>query len=373
VRDQLADQNGGFVRDFAKINPHNPGEIMGYYNSGDLPVYDHLAHEFCVCDRWFSSVRGETWPNRLYAMAGNSNGEADNPEILSTHLRIFWCHPSWQALAWLRFPWFRFSLEVNLPSYTMPTVFDQLTEADVEWCYYSHDIAFLRLFEKYRLDLSFIHKVEEFFQCAQHGRLAPVSWIDPNFGDFKARLQPPNDDHPPADVRRGQRLVAQVYNALLLGGNDIWRKSLLVVVYDEHGGFYDHVIPEFEVPDDRPTFRNYGVRVPAFVISPWIGRGTVNHTVFDHTSIVKTILKRFCAKRNGSIPDMGVRIASAKDLGPLLSEQVPRTDATPAPEIEPSDMLATASLEQTYRTNHKDLLAALRDECVSKGVPPDKL
>ncbi len=86
VRDQLANQNGGFVRDFAKINPHNPGEIMGYYNSGDLPVYDHLAHEFCVCDRWFSSVRGETWPNRLYAMAGNSNGEADNPEILSTVL-----------------------------------------------------------------------------------------------------------------------------------------------------------------------------------------------------------------------------------------------------------------------------------------------
>ncbi len=154
----------------------------------------------------------------------------------------------------------------------MPTVFDQLTEANVEWCYYSHDIAFLRLFEKYRLDLSFIHKVEEFFQCAQHGRLAPVSWIDPNFGDFKARLQPPNDDHPPADVRRGQRLVAQVYNALLQGGNDIWRKSLLVVVYDEHGGFYDHVIPEFEVPDDCPAFRNYGVRVPAFVISPWIAK-----------------------------------------------------------------------------------------------------
>jgi phospholipase C len=371
VRNQLADNNGGFVRDFAKVDPNDPGSIMGYYNASDLPVYNHLAQEFCVCDRWFCCVRGETWPNRLYPLAGNSNGEANNPAIWSPRCK-FICYRPWPMLPWLCLPWFRLTLEVHLPSYAMPTVFDHLTEANVEWSYYSHDIAFLRLFEKYRLDIDSIHKVEEFLEHAQAGILPSVSWIDPNFGDFKVRLQPPNDDHPPADIRRGQTLVAQIYNALLKGGNDLWRKSLFIIVYDEHGGFYDHVIPQERPADDRPEFQFYGVRVPAFVISPWVGRGTVSHTVFDHTCILKTILQRFCTSA-GKIPDMGARVTAANDLGPLLSEEVARTDATPVPEIEPLSMMATAPLEQTFRTDHKELLAALRDECVTKGVPPNRL
>ena len=88
---------------------------------------------------------------------------------------------------------------------------------------------------------------------------------------------------------------------------------MLVVTYDEHGGFFDHVLPP-AAHDDRPAFRTYGVRVPAFVVSPFTPRGSVSNTVYDHTSIIKTILLRFCQK-NGQIPNMGARVANANHLG----------------------------------------------------------
>ena len=108
--------------------------------------------------------------------------------------------------------------------------------------------------------------------------------------------QPPhiqsNDDHPPSDVQDGQELVFLVYNALASGKN--WDKTLLLIVYDEHGGFYDHVSPP-QAPDDDPaTFGRYGVRVPAIVVSPWVAPRSVCKALFDHTSIIHTILARFC-------------------------------------------------------------------------------
>jgi phospholipase C len=124
-------------------------------------------------------------------------------------------------------------------------------------------------------------------------------------------------------VHAGQQLVLAVYRAL--AASPAWPRSLLVIVYDEHGGLYDHVEPGSvgPAPDDDPRFRSYGVRVPALVISPWSQSGFVSSTVFDHASIIKTILLRFCA-RDGKIPNMGRRVTAANDLSALLSADARR-------------------------------------------------
>src|SRR5204863_1421622 len=107
-----------------------------------------------------------------------------------------------------------------------------------------------------------------FLDHAKAGDLPAVSWIDPNFVDFGLSKTFANDDHPPSDVRAGQRLVLTLYNALR--SSPAWDRTLLVVTYDEHGGFFDHV-PPVQVEDDRPSLRTSGSPVPALVIAPSVG------------------------------------------------------------------------------------------------------
>jgi phospholipase C len=141
-----------------------------------------------------------------------------------------------------------------------------------------------------------------------------------------------------ADIKDGQDLVLAVYDAL--AASPQWDRSLLVVVYDENGGFYDHVPPPQAADDEPGMFGSYGVRVPAIIVSPWIEPGAVSHTVFDHTSIIKTILMRFCPgacdppqsperqRRLSRAPRYpGLRVAQASHLGELLTRATPR----PAP------------------------------------------
>jgi phospholipase C len=345
TEDQLQDGNGGFVRSFAALDPQTPGRIMGYHNASDLPIYDALAREYCVCDKWFASVPGPTWPNRLYSLAGNSNGERNNPPL---------------------FP---------LPAYTMKTIFEHLDDAGVDWRYYSHDIAFLRVFAKYRYYTVRIQPFDSFMRAARDGRLPPVAWIDPNFGDLGVQG---NDDHPPVDLRRGQQLVRRVYQAVATAKQGLWRRTLLVIAYDEHGGFFDHVAPGVAA-DDIPAFRRYGVRVPALVISPWVEPGVPSHVPFDHTSILKTILVRFC-RQGDVLPDMGARVNAANDLGPLLSRKTPRLKPLRLPRMvvpKPTDeRLRRAGLPQaalTQPTELQQLLKELKRECLAAGIPPSRL
>jgi phospholipase C len=314
--------------------------VMGYYNAGDLPVYDHLAEHFCVCDRWHSSVPGATWPNRLYAVAGSADGSRDD----NTKPLPIYGKP--------------------LPIYAKPSFVRHLDAADVNWRWYTYDVGTLRCIDRdYRLGhhahFAFVEKsklplqvrLEEellldedsasFLEDAQRGRLAPVSWIDPNFKDLNLAHVQSNDDHPPSDVGAGQELAMLIYNALAAG--PLWDKTLLLVVYDEHGGFHDHVPPP-EAPDDDPaTFGHYGVRVPALVVSPWVAPRAVASSLFDHTSIIKTILTRFAHSEllqrspvaslihwldEGHPHYMGKRVAAAEHLGGLLTEPTPR----PAPD-----------------------------------------
>jgi phospholipase C len=328
----------GFVTSFADtlsrrgVQNADVGRVMGYYNGADVPVYDHLANEFAVCDRWFSSVPGATWPNRLYAICGRAAGSRDD-------------------------------LPLNLPPlYNQPSFVRHLDAHGISWRWYSFEAGTLRFADahyvlghhnrfaffsktnlswKTELELRIDTQAASFLEDAARGALPSVAWIDPNFSNFNPIGFQPNDDHAPADIKDGQELVLAVYHAL--ASSPQWEKTLLVIFYDEHGGFFDHVAPP-EAPDDDPQmFGRYGVRVPALIVSPWVEPRSVSETLFDHTSIIKTILLRFCPdalkepkrharllawlKRGGRPHYVGTRVAQAHDLGELLTRTAPR----PAP------------------------------------------
>jgi phospholipase C len=324
----------GFVASYAKTLERlgvegDAGRVMGYYSAADVPVYDHLAREFAICDRWFSSVPGATWPNRLYAISGHAAGSRDD-------------------------------LPLNLPPiYRVPSFVRHLDAHEISWRWYSFEAGTLRMADshyrlghrdgfaffshhklnwKARLEVEIDIEAPSFLEDAARGTLPSVAWIDPNFSNFNPIGFQPNDDHAPADIRDGQELVLAVYHALAT--SPLWEKTLLIVFYDEHGGFFDHVPPP-KAPDDHPKeFGRYGVRIPALIVSPWIEPGSVSHTLFDHTSIMKTILLRFCPdalkepkrhrrwlarlRTHGQPRYMGTRVARANDLGELLTRASPR-------------------------------------------------
>lgn len=354
VEEQLEDDNGGFLRNYAKVVASHPEFIMHYFTGADVPVYDHLAKEFCICDRWFCSLPGPTQPNRAYALSGTSERRKDN--------------------------FTREELLLN-KGFGARTIFEFLP-ANVSWKCYSHDIAALRFFKKFRARVvPQIDKIDKFFRDAKAGTLPNVSWIDPDFGLF-VYPGPPNDDHPPHDIRHCQNLVSNVYNALLASPE--WSRTLLIVTYDEHGGFYDHVSPcKFTPDDDDAEFKKYGVRVPAFLISPWVGRQSAfgsntnglagTDVLFDHTSILRTILKRFCDVGTG-IPTMTKRVDRANDLAALLTENQPRTDSTPAPLISNVPVsLRDIFLMEEERTELQKSLDAMVMQASVNGVPPENL
>ena len=325
--------NGGFVEAFiASRKPEdNVGEDlwmvpMGYYTGKDLPTYDFLAKQFCVCDAWHASVPGDTWPNRLFSIAGRE-GEKVHPSLIDRLSHLL--------------PGAVKAIE-HAPIYDVPAFTRHLD--DKQWRWYSHDPATLRAvdsqyrdFHHIRRDnfayfdrkkVSFITEAAEaiivghgsFLDDAAKGELRDVSWIDPNFIDLRVLDPNSNDDHPPADIRAGQALILELYQAL--SRSPAWEDTLLVVVYDEHGGFYDHVPPP--AVDDDTGYQTLGVRVPALVVGPRVKR-FVCHQTFDHTTLIKTVLTRFANNPAEAIARMPQRVQNAQHLG-LVLEDEPRTD-----------------------------------------------
>ena len=354
VEEQLKGNNGGFLRNYAKMVASNPEFVLHYFTGADVPVFDHLAKDFVVCDRWFCPLPGPTQPNRAYALAGTSDSRKEN--IPSKELLLG-------------------------NGFKGRTIFQMLPQ-NVSWRFYSHDIASLRFFSEFRVSLvPNIDKITKFFNDAKAGALPNVSFIDPDFG-LAVFPGAPNDDHPPHDMRHCQNLVSEVYNALIDSPN--WPKTLLIVTYDEHGGFYDHVSPkQFTPADDDPEFQKYGVRVPALLISPWVGKGVgfgsstnglqPGELVFDHTSILRTILRRF-ASNGGATPSMTARVDGANDLSALLTENQPRTDATRAPSIPNVPVsLRDVFLMEEEKSDFQMELDMMVAQARAEGVPPEKL
>ncbi len=293
----------GFVESFAAKIAQHPGcksaaqDVMGYHGADHVWAYDAIAENFAVCDRWFASHPGPTWPNRYFLIACHLGiGPDGGPDVDMTG---------------------------DPTPIEMDTIFDELTRRNVSWRYFEHDVGFLRKIAKYTLDFERVVTIDQpdtgFYDLAKRGALPSVTFIDPNFDDFPDG-QPASDDHPPTDIAPGQDLVARIYNALRKGPQ--WERTLFVITYDEHGGLYDHYPPPPAVAPPG-SLGTLGVRVPAMVISPWIPARSVSHAVFDHTVVAKTIFRRFTPE---AIPDLGVRFRAAPDLGSLLSLEQPRTD-----------------------------------------------
>lgn len=302
----------GFVDDYSTVpGVLEPGMVMGYYDASTLPVYDFLAREYCVCDRWFCAVPGPTLVNRAFLMAGHSDDVVDNLTMAEHFL-----------------------------TRRLETVFDRLDANEVgergrpAWRSYFHDVPFLRMFRQFALSLGPIRGIDRFYKDAANGTLPVLSWIDPNF-EIQGNLYLPdagNDDHPPANVQKGQRLVARVYNALVASPQ--WNETLLIITYDEHGGFFDHVVPPIRperAPFRNPRFNQFGIRVPAFLVSPWVARGQAIHDELEHTSIIKTVLDRFCP--GDPVDSMGERVATAPSLDKYLSNPM-RADRPAAPPLD---------------------------------------
>ena len=182
----------------------------------------------------------------------------------------------------------------------------------------------------------------------RNGALPSVSFIDPRYIDVPPAWAA-NDDLPPANVCRGQQLVREIYQ-LLLEDPATWKRTLLVVTYDEHGGFFDHKAPAGLASSDNPQPQprvhpdgpdHLGVRVPAFLVSPWINSGTVCTSLFDHTSLIKTILDRF-APADFPVADVfGQRAAQANGLLSELKRPAARNDTPQAPRIECDDPIGS--------------------------------
>jgi phospholipase C len=161
-------------------------------------------------------------------------------------------------------------------------------------------------------------------------------------------------------LRGGQKLVLQLFDTL--ARSSLWEKTLLIITYDEHGGFFDHVQPP-SAAADRLGMDHYGPRVPALVVSPWVAQRSVSSTVLDHTSIIKTILTRFCANAKGEIPNMGARVNAAQHLGGLLTEDQPRSAPAQA-DYQPLVDAAARWHEQMVHTG-------VREQNLSSGVLTD--
>jgi phospholipase C len=238
-------------------------------------------------------------------------------------------------------------MKSNLPVLGFTSIFDRLAAANITGTNYYSDIAWAT---GGYAKLTGLATIERFFEDAGAGQLPPFAIIDPAFAGGGA-----NDDHPDHDIRMGQALIASVVAAL--GQSPQWSKCLLVVTYDEHGGFFDHVPPP-AVTDDNPDFRNLGFRVPTIVIGPTVRRGCAVDEVFEHSSVAAT------AQIKWGLPPLNARAAAAKDLSPCID---PRRIGNPLPPpVIPAVAVSRSALlerqdhaRRTNQVSHPELMDAI--------------
>ncbi len=293
---------------------------MGYYDEEDLPFYYSMAKTFTLANRWFCSTQCQTYPNRRFLLAGTASGDISTDSS---------------------------SLTTMAPA--NGTILDQLDAAGVSWIDYFTDLPSTQVIldEKKlvtRAAAGNFQPMAKFLVDAKAGTLPAVSFVEPEFGvtsdvggDLNSALiskvgvipgfvganvdSAGGDEESPENVLFGQAFVAQVVNAVMSGA--AWDKTLLIWTYDEHGGYYDHVPPpKALLPDDIPpalsstnvkgTYGQYGVRVPAVVVSPWSLKNDVSNVVHDHTSILATIEKKW------NLPSLTMRDHNATTIEDMV-------------------------------------------------------
>ncbi|HMA70394.1 MAG TPA: alkaline phosphatase family protein [Xanthobacteraceae bacterium] len=320
--------NSGFVSDYASHASNKFGDIMKCFSPGQLPVLNALAKDFALCDNWFASMPGPTFPNRFFACAASSGGLDHSPT--SGEIIV------WETIAGFQFP--------------HGSIFDALARKfGAGWRIYAGDNwpmatalkgihhAVVVNFNAFATD---VHKSDYPW---------PYTWIEPNYGDVAGgTYKNGNSQHPLDGVTAGEALIKATYEAIR--NSPHWDTSLLIVTWDEHGGFYDHVPPPRAVPpgDTQPgskynqfgfTFGQYGVRVPAVVVSPLIPANILDNRLYDHASIPATVEKAF------GLRPLTARDAAANSVLPLLTLSRPRTDC-PSTLPKPVRLVAPRMIRQ---------------------------
>jgi len=308
--------NGGKMNGFAATGRGS----MIYWDEPDLPFYYSMAKTFCLANRWFCSAPCQTYPNRRFLMAGTAFG------LISTDTSSVTEYP---------------------PN---GTIWDRLTEHKVSWADYFVDVPtaaiILDTCVKYPQNMK--HIAEFYADCAA-GTLPAVSMVDSgvgaietvasSIGPINVPYYPPvheflnslnQDEENPADISLGENFVSNVVDAVMR--SPLWPRVLVVWLFDEHGGYYDHVPPAAAIPPDsiKPVlgagdqpggYNIYGPRVPAVVVSGYAKRGSVTNVVHDHTSVLATIEAKW------NIPALTYRDANAATLEDFLQ----RTPSFPEP------------------------------------------
>lgn len=352
VKEQLANGNGGFVKNFmTQYRCQNPTKedgqnIMGYYPRGFLPALHALAEDFTICDHWFSSLPGPTWPNRLFALSGTSSGRVKMPEWGS-------CFPI-----------------DTIEDQIQPTIFDRLNEKGKTWKVFYYDFPNSLIFANQRKyeNLAHYHPIDEFF--TQDTRQDESHFPDFVFIEPKYFGIDQNDDHPSHNIMKAEKLVGDVYNAVR-SNPSLWESTLLVVVFDEHGGFYDHVIPPSAVPpDDQQTeydFNQLGLRVPAILVSPWVKRG-VDQTVYDHTSLLKYLINKW------NLGPLGKRTAQANSIEGAIFPEERRlaADMIASIRVPYSELVkGDENNDSLEATSHQEAIHVLADFIEKEAIPEE--
>jgi phospholipase C len=315
-RDNIAVQMGdaangvfpmnGFVTNYTAakwVPPVNSGDnppVMGYFTPEQVPATDFFAQNFAVCDHWFSSLPAGTQANRLIAMSGFTNIDV------------------------IQFP---------LPDQEL--VYDWLTKSGIRWRVYHEGMPFFAMMLRWIPDIlkdDLFRPLARLYDDVQNeppNEFPQVIFIEPTYTDAP-HLGPSSDDHAPSAIKGGQQFLLEAYRSMMRVP-DIWKGTVMVVTYDEHGGFFDHVSPPALKTDPPPNtykngFNTLGVRVPGFVISPFVQPKTVFNKILDHTSILKFIGQKFGP--GGSYSDLVDRRAVGSVLD-ILNESNPQ----PAPAI----------------------------------------
>ena len=272
--------NGGACDGWLRAG-RNDEYAIGFYVKKDLPFFAGASGRWTVCDQYFSAIMAGTFANRVYQHAAQTDRLANTFDLC-----------------------------------TLPTIWDRLAAAGVEGRYYFSDLPFLALWgDKY---VPIARPFAEFLADAAAGALPQVAFVEPRF--LGEEVGASNDDHPFADLRNGQAFMNLVFSAVTKGPG--WPNTLLVINYDEWGGFFDHVPPAAapippadQIAGNQDGLR--GFRTPCFVIAPYAKRGHVSHLMLDHTSILRMIEWRF------GLDPLTIRDATANNLADVLDFTTP--------------------------------------------------
>ena len=320
-------------------------DVMRAYDPGSEAIRNlsKLAKDYAVCDRWFSSLPGPTWPNRLFVHCGTAGGLDDSPDQVAS---------LWKARGG--------------GDFSLRNIYDVLDKNGVSWMVYGQGTPqanTVAIGSKNGASIGFQHVVigdagfakfkdaiKNIYNSAAKGT---YTFLEPNYGDFGVDVDMHGDfqnmltkafvggnsQHPISGAIDGDKLIADVVKTIQ--ESPVWNESALIITYDEHGGFYDHVPPpdaprpdsstkyHIEREDRDPKWKGYwpqlsdafqfarlGVRVPAIIVSPFVPQGVVDHTVYDHTSVLRTVMKSF------NIQDkLSDREAAANDFSHVFALQ----------------------------------------------------